>query len=119
MENELENTTPRRKMYVVKETNKGVYLWKVPGHGFISDGDGHFFMIEGTEHDPVIIKALRDGVKSEFGITEGEAVFFVGNRIVSDEEYETQKARHRAGLHPDIWDNAGVESELTRGIARR
>jgi hypothetical protein len=122
MENELEQTpAPRRKMYVVKESIRGVYMWKVPGKGYISDGDGHFLMIEAIEGSESRIKALRDMVKSDFGIEEGYPVFFSGNRIVDDEEYERQKERHRRGQTPDIWDVNSIESERAHAhdIARR
>ena len=120
MENEL-TINPRRKMYVVKESLRGVYMWKVPGKGFISDGDGHFLMIEALEGDERRIKALRDMVKAEFDITEGHAMFFSGNRIVDDEEYERQKQRHMDGLTPDIWDVNSINAEraYVDDVARR
>ena len=108
-------------MYVVKESLRGVYMWKVPGKGFISDGEGHFLMIEALEGDERRIKALRDMVRAEFGITEGQAEFFSGNRIVDDEEYERQKERHRQGLTPDIWDVNSINAERAHAndLARR
>lgn len=93
-----------RQTYLVKETNRGVYLWKVPGKGFVSDGEGHFLMIEAVEGDKFKIGQLRSMVNKDFGIYDGNPQFFRGNRIVDDETYDEQLDRYKRGLTPDVRD---------------
>jgi hypothetical protein len=97
----------------VEQVPWGVYLWRLPDGTFLGDGDGHFLMIASTKHNKEKIEALQKSAKS-YGYGEGKAIFFSGHRIVSDEEYEEQLARHKAGLTPDIWDVAAIEADRKR-----
>lgn len=92
----------------VKEVPWGVYLWKMPDGSFVSDGDGNFLMISSTEGDQTRLRALADAARA-CGVTSGAPCYFSGNRIVSDEEYEHQKMRMKAGLTPDPFDIAAIK----------
>lgn len=92
----------------VKETRRGVYLWRMPDGKFVGDDDGHFLMIAAMEGDQQRLRALADEARS-LGIDEGAPCFFRGNRIVDDEEYEYQKQRFEWGLTPDPFDIASIE----------
>ena len=93
---------------VIDEVPWGVYLWMMPGRKFVSDDEGHQLMIQSMRGDKKRIEALRNAVK-DFGIEEGEPVFFPGHRIVTDEEYEEQRQRLLFGLIPDPMDVAAIE----------
>lgn len=102
----------------VKETRRGVYLWRMPDGKFVGDGEGHFLMIESMEGDQTRLRALADAAR-ECGITEGAPCFFRGNRIVSDEEYDYQKQRFEWGLTPDPLDVAAIEDDKRNARNRR
>lgn len=97
--------TQTRKRETIQETKNGVYLWQMPNGSFVSSDGEHFYMIESVEGDQAAIRKLARGIAS-FGIDEGGPVFFPGNRIVTDEEYEHQKQRLDWGLTPDPVDAA-------------
>lgn len=102
----------------VKETRRGVYLWKMPDGSFIADDDGHYLMIESMEGDQKRLRALADAARG-FGVDEGSPCFFRGNRIVTDEEYEEQKQRFEWGLTPDPFDIASIEEDKRNAHIRR
>lgn len=102
----------------VKETRRGVYLWRMPDGKFVGDGEGHFLMIESMEGDQQRMRALADEARS-LGVDEGTPCFFRGNRIVTDEEYEYQKQRFEWGLTPDPLDIAAVEEDKRNASKRR
>ena len=102
----------------VKETRRGVYLWRMPDGKFVGDGEGHFLMIESMEGDQQRMRSLADEARS-LGVDEGAPCFFRGNRIVTDEEYEYQKQRFEWGLTPDPFDIASVEEDKRNASKRR
>lgn len=102
----------------VKETRRGVYLWRMPNGSFISDGDGHYLMIESIEGDQERMKALARAAR-DCGVDEGMPCFFRGNRIVTDEEYEEQKLRLKFGLTPDPLDIASINEDRSNERNRR
>lgn len=102
----------------VKETRRGVYLWRMPDGKFVGDGEGHFLMIEAMEGDQVRLRALAEAA-FDCGVTEGSPCFFRGNRIVSDEEYDYQKQRFEWGLTPDPLDINAIEDDKRNARNRR
>lgn len=102
----------------VKETRRGVYLWQMPNGSFISDGDGHYLMIEAMEGDQERLRALADAAR-DCGVDEGMPCFFRGNRIVTDEEYDYQKQRLDWGLTPDPLDIASAREDMKNARNRR
>lgn len=102
----------------VKETRRGVYLWGMPNGSFVGDGEGHFLMIESMEGDQTRMRALADSAR-DCGVDEGQPVFFRGNRIVDDEEYDHQKQRFEWGLTPDPLDIAAAEDDRRHARNRR
>lgn len=102
----------------IQEVPWGVYLWRMPDGSFVGDGEGHFLMIASTRGDNDRMKALAEAAR-ECGVDEGTPCFFQGNRIVSDEEYEHQKARMKLGLVPDPLDVAAIEEERKYARNRR
>lgn len=102
----------------VKETRRGVYLWRMPDGKFVGDGDGHFLMIESMEGDQQRMQSLAKAAR-DCGVDEGQPCFFRGNRIVSDEEYDYQKQRFEWGLTPDPFDIAAIEEDKRNASKRR
>lgn len=95
---------------VVKEVPWGVYVWQCPDGEFLADGDGNFMLVFCEEGDRDAIKALTEAAKS-YGFPEGKAVYWSGKRPISDEEYESQLSRAKAGLVPDPLDIAAIREE--------
>lgn len=100
---------------VVEETTFGIYVWEVDGR-WVGDDEGHYLMIQSEKYDATKIKELERvvmGFMSDMGEEfRGKPVFLAGRRPVSDEEYEEQAMRSRAGLIPDKYDTAAIEEEL-------
>ena len=102
----------------VKEVSYGVYLWQMPNGSFVSDGEGHYLMIQAMEGDQDRLSALAKAAR-DCGVDEGMPCFFRGNRIVSDEEYEYQKQRLDWGLTPDPLDVSAAKDDLRHARNRR
>jgi len=102
----------------IEQVPWGVYLWQMDDGKFIGDDDGHFLMIASTKGNVEKLQSLKNAVK-DFGIEEGHPVFFSGNRIVTDEEYEEQRLRMEFGLVPDPLDVAAIEEERRLSGKRR
>lgn len=102
----------------IAEVPWGTYLWQMPNGSFISDGDGHFLMIEAMEGDQHRMKLLASAAH-DCGVDEGMPCFFRGNRIVNDEEYEEQKLRLKFGLTPDKMDVASINEDKRNARNRR
>jgi hypothetical protein len=94
----------------VDETNRGVYLWRMPDGKFVADDEGNFLSINAIRGDQKRIDNITAAAKS-LGITEGEAVFLSGPYKVSDEEYEYQKSRLAMGITPDPLDLPAIREE--------
>lgn len=89
----------------------GVYMWRMPNGAFVADADRNFLNIPAEYGDQTRIDKLKAAARS-FGITEGDAVFFPGHRQVTDEEYEEQLARAKAGLVPDPDDIGAILDDM-------
>lgn len=94
----------------VKEVPWGVYVWQLPTGEFLADEEGNFMLVFCQEGDRNAIKAITDAAKS-FGFPEGQAVYWSGKRPITDEEYEHQLARAKAGLVPDPLDIGAIRDE--------
>lgn len=95
---------------VIKEVPWGVYVWQTPDGEFLGDGDGNFMLVFCEEGDRAAIKAITDAAR-HYGHPEGRAVYWSGRRPISDEEYEHQLAREKAGLVPDPLDIGAIRDE--------
>lgn len=104
----------------VEEVTFGVYVWQMPDGRYVADEDGNFLSISSIKDDQEMIKKLADTAKY-YGIDEGKAVFLSGHRKISDEEYEEQLMRQKAGLVPDVNDIGAIkdEAEWLRKNGRR
>lgn len=98
---------------VVREDHEkyGLYLWQMPDGSFVADDAGNFLNIPSTYGDPSKINNIT-GVVNQFGIFEGEPVFFGGRRRVTDDEFEDQKARMLDGLVPDTEDIGSILDDM-------
>lgn len=95
---------------VIDEVPFGVYVWKLPDGEFLGDDEGNFLLIQAMRGDEKRINTLRQAAKY-YGHEEGEPVFWSGKRPISDEEYENQIARAKAGLTPDPLDIGAIKEE--------
>lgn len=98
-------------LQVVKETEYGVYVWKMPDGRIVADEEGHWMCIASKEGDIRKVQALQDAARS-YGIEEGTPLFVEGARKVTDEEYAEQVERMESGLIPDEYDAAAWAEEI-------
>lgn len=95
---------------VIKEVPWGVYVWICPDGNPVVDDDGNFMLVFSEEGNPAAIKAITDAARF-YGFPEGEAVYWSGRRPISDEEYQNQLARAKAGLVADPLDIGAIRDE--------
>lgn len=88
----------------------GVYIWTVDGRPLVNE-NFDYLQIASRRGDQNKIFALRDFVRKEIGIFEGEPKFLEGARPVSEEEYQDQKERQAAGEVPDPYDLGNLIDE--------
>lgn len=98
------------RQVVEEDMPYGVYVWQTPDGEFLGDDDGNFMLIFSQKGDRAKITKLSEAAK-HYGYPEGRAVFWAGRRPISDEEYEHQLARQRAGLTPDPLDIGALREE--------
>jgi hypothetical protein len=99
------------KRKLIEEYNWGVYIWKTPEGKVIKNENGDFLMIMSRKDDQKQIEKIRRAAK-DCGVDDGEAIFWSGNRPVSEEEYQEQVARLTVGLVPDKLDYFAAKEEL-------
>lgn len=87
-----------------------MYVWQLPSGEYLGDEDGNFMYVFCEEGDKDSIKALTDAAR-HYGYPEGKPVYWSGRRPISDEEYQNQLERARAGLVPDPLDIAAIKEE--------
>lgn len=105
----------KRRTRVIEEVSYGVYIWEMPDGRWVGDDDGHYLTLTCKKGDMLRIMPYVDLVKKlikESGQeVAGGLKFFAGSRPISDEEYEEQMMRARAGLIPDKYDIAAIAEE--------
>jgi hypothetical protein len=90
------------KARIVSETNKGIYVWRLPNGEYLSEGL-YILNISSTRGDIEKIKQLAKVAKA-YGHPEGTPEFQEGYRRVTDEEFQMQYERLLQGLIPDPLD---------------
>lgn len=101
----------RKAPTIVDEVNYGVYVWEMPDGRWVADEDENWLCIASMRGDLRRMQELAAAARS-FGIEEGHPEFLAGHRLVSDEEYETQKQRMAWGLIPDDHDIPALAEDL-------
>jgi hypothetical protein len=99
----------------IREVPWGMLVWQMPSGAYLTDEDGNFMHVFISDTvNPVqkekAKKALAEAA-AHYGKEEGKPVFWSGKRPVSDEEYEHQLARAKAGLVPDPLDISAIREE--------
>jgi hypothetical protein len=87
---------------IISETNKGIYVWKLPNGEYLSEGL-YILSIQATRGDIRKMKELAQAAKA-YGYPDGTPEFQEGYRKISDEEFEMQYERMLKGLIPDPLD---------------
>lgn len=100
----------KSKMRVVEEDVYGLYVWVTDDGRRVADEDGNTMNIPSRKGDRDKIEALRQAA-AYYGVPGGRAVFLSGRRQVTDDEYNEQQARLRAGLIPDPLDHSAMMEE--------
>lgn len=96
---------------VVNESPLGVYVWKCADGEYLGDSEGRMLSINSVIGDREKIAQLQK-VAAHYGFPEGEAVFWSGQRKVSDSEFDEQMDRQNSGLVADPYDLAAIEDEV-------
>lgn len=112
--------TRNMKISAVEETTYGLYVWETEGGAWIMDEDRNVMNIESEKGDATKIAAITEAAHRymrEAGVEpNGRPLFLAGNRRITDEQYEEQKARQAAGLTPDPFDVGAMEDDLKEAI---
>lgn len=95
----------------IKEAPYGMYVWQTPDGEVLADSEGRFMHVFCEEGNKESIAALADAARY-YGEPEGKAVYWSGKRPITDEEYEHQLDRAKAGLVPDPLDFGAIRDEL-------
>lgn len=100
------------KATIVSETNVGIYVWQLPDGEYVAQGLD-VLSIESTRGDIQKMAAIQKAAKY-YGFPEGTPVFVEGRRKITDDEFQTQLHRMRAGLTPDPQDIGTYQDEMER-----
>jgi hypothetical protein len=98
---------------VVEEEPYGTYVFRCIDGEVLGDGDGRILCVFGFKGDKSKVEALKKVAKSYgFGPDDGKVEYWPGRRPITDEEYEEQVARQKAGLVPDPYDMGVIRDEM-------
>jgi hypothetical protein len=100
------------KITHVPDTDIGLYLWEMPNGACIADDEGHFLNIPSRYGDPQRINQLREFVRGELGIDDGQPVFYPDRRRVSDGEHDDQMERLLEGKVGDPFDPGNTVGDV-------
>lgn len=111
----MNNTEPRLTV-VQKRGNDGIYVWRLPDGGVVSDGNGNIMNIPARAGD---IEAMSKITKAaaHYGYPNGRPEFQAGVRRITDEEYSVQKDRMKQGYIPSDTD-LGAWYDAAKGLKR-
>lgn len=90
----------KSKAFVVPESAYGVCLWQLADKEYLSDGNG-FLSLEGIIGDRKIEEKMQKAAHYWLGRAIGQPFWISGARQVTEEEYEEQLDRLKAGKIPD------------------
>ena len=100
------------KITPIEESQYGLYVWEMPDGRWMGDGEGNYLLMASKKDDPQKLAAFRNvavNFLKNMGLEPvGRPLFLSGRRQVTDEEYQEQQARARAGLVPDPYDSAAI-----------
>jgi hypothetical protein len=105
------NTTQRTRVDD-KRIPYGVYVFQCEDGEYLGDGDGNLMLVFGLAADAKIHARTILTAARHYGFTKGKVQFWRGQRPVTDEEFETQMARHKLGLVPDPYDMSAFLDEM-------
>jgi hypothetical protein len=99
------------KITEVRETDDGLYVWKLPDGKLLGDADGNYMCVEGRIGDIRLMNAMAKAARS-YGFPEGKAVFLPGRRKLSKSEWEDHMERMLDGKIPDPYDLGNTPGEV-------
>lgn len=105
------------KVTQIEESEDGLYVWELPNGKILVDEEYRQLNIPAKKGDVQRMRILRDAARS-YGFHEGKPKFLSGSRRVTDEEYEHQLDRAKAGLIPDPFDVGAMKEEMAN-VTRR
>lgn len=94
----------------IDEDEYGLYIWLTADGRRVADEDDNTMNIPSKKGDPNKIEQLRQAARY-YGVVGGRPEFLSARRRVTDEEYDYQHERLRAGLIPDPLDFHALEEE--------
>jgi hypothetical protein len=105
------------KLTVVQnKANYGIYVWRLPSGGLVTDGNGNVMNIPGRSHDFDCISKITKAA-NYYGFPEGKPEFQAGIRRITDEEHSEQTQRMKEGYIPSETD-IGAWADAARGLRR-
>lgn len=111
----MKSSTPKLTV-VEKESDYGIYVWKLPNGKLAGDGNGNVMNIPARQGDIEAMSKINKAA-AYYGFEEGKAEFKPGVRRVSEEEYSEQVNRLKEGYIPSETD-LGAWFDAAKGISR-
>ena len=101
MEQVMKGQIGKTKVQVVEEpfSNAGLYIWVKPDGKAFTGGNNDPLCIESMRNDQSKINELTRAA-AYYGQSEGQAIFFPNQRMVSDETHSEQVDRMAQGYIP-------------------
>lgn len=100
----------KSKARFVSETNRGIYVWRLPDGNFLAEGL-NILSIDAIRGDLQKMAEISRAAR-EYGYPDGTPVFVEGNRKITDEEFEIQYERMLNGLVPDPQDVGNYQDDM-------
>jgi hypothetical protein len=95
--------------FIPKGYDWGLYFWRLPDGHLFHDGQGNLLNIPAMKHDLSKIAELRKAA-AHYGQPDGEPWFYAGIKRATDEEFNEQQERLKAGLLPNLDDLGAVHA---------
>jgi len=95
---------------LVEEEEHGLYIWVTDDGRRVADEEGNTMNIPARRGDLDKIRQLREAARY-YGVPGGKPVFLSNKRRVTEDEYEYQMERLRAGLVADPLDFRAMEEQ--------
>ena len=94
----------------------GLYAWRKKDGKFFMDDDNNLLNIPSRQYDLEKMAKITEAA-AYYGEPEGNPVFIPGVQRTTDEEYDIQRERMKAGLLPTMNDfNAVTDAKKAQGI---
>lgn len=95
--------------FIPKAYDWGLYFWRLPDGHLFHDSQGNLLNIPSMRNDLSKMAELRKAA-AHYGKPDGEPWFYAGIKRATDEQFNEQQERLKAGLLPNLDDLGAVHA---------